>query len=277
MKNNLTIAFIGGGNMAWALASGLADRLCPAGNIQVIEIHDETRQKWQSRGMTAHAAGSEALTRADVWIYAVKPQVLAEVVAATRPYLRPDTLVLSVAAGIRGATLAQWLGSAAEPWRNVVRIMPNTPALVGAGTSGMAALPGVDQAGRGIAEAIFTSVGQVVWVEDDAALDAVTALSGSGPAYVFLFIESLISGGLALGLSAQQARELALGTLAGATRLASESEDPPGMLREKVTSKGGTTAAALAVFAERGFADMVQDAMTAACRRSGELADDAEK
>ncbi len=271
MNKTLTIAFIGGGNMAWALAGGLAGRVCPATNIHVIDINTDTHERWRAQDMTVAPAPDEALTRADIWIYAVKPQNLREVAGATRSYLREDTLVVSIAAGIRGDTLAQWLGSTDQPRTNLVRCMPNTPALVGAGASGLAALAGVSQQDRARVEEIFKAVGAVVWVADDAALDAVTALSGSGPAYVFLFIESLIKGGMALGLSDDQSRQLALATLAGATRLASESDDAPGVLRQKVTSKGGTTAAALDTFAQAGFEHTVALAMKAACERSAEL------
>lgn len=277
MNKTLTIAFIGGGNMAWALAGGLAGRICPAANIHVIDINSDTHDRWRAQGMTVAAAPDASLTRADIWIYAVKPQNLREVAGSTRSYLRTDTLVVSIAAGIRGDTLAQWLGSEEQPRTRLVRCMPNTPALVGAGASGLAALKGVSAQDRALAEQIFKAVGEVVWVADDAALDAVTALSGSGPAYVFLFIESLIKGGMALGLSGDQSRALALATLAGATRLASESEDSPGVLREKVTSKGGTTAAALDQFTQAGFAQTVALAMKAACERSAELGREAQQ
>src|SRR5690606_34076178 len=161
-------------------------------------------------------------------------------------------------------TLAKWLGEPGAPWQNLVRCMPNTPALVGAGISGLIALPGVDAAGRGVAEDLLGAVGQVVWVADDAALDAVTALSGSGPAYVFLFLESLIAGGVAVGLTPDQAHQLALGTLAGATKLAERATDSPSVLRERVTSKGGTTAAALQVFEQANLRDTVRHALEAA-------------
>ena len=272
MENQLSIAFIGGGNMAAALASGLAGKVCPAGNIHVIDINTEAHAAWQARGMTTATAGDETLARARVWIYAVKPQNMRDVVASTRQWLRDDTLVISVAAGLRADTLADWLGAPGQPWQRLVRCMPNTPALVGAGMTGLAALDGVDAADRELAARLLGSVGEVVWVADDAALDAVTALSGSGPAYVFLFLEALIEAGQSLGLSAEQARQLALGTFAGATRLAAESSDPPGVLRERVTSKGGTTAAALGVFQDGDFRGLVGRALEAAANRSRELA-----
>ncbi|WP_251865601.1 pyrroline-5-carboxylate reductase [Achromobacter sp. Marseille-Q4962] len=274
MKNELSIAFIGGGNMASALATGLADKVCPARHIHVIDINQEAHAAWQARGMSAALAPDETLARSRVWIFAVKPQNMRDVVASARQWLQPDTLVISVAAGIRADTLAAWLGAPGAPWGRLVRCMPNTPALVGAGVTGLAALDGVSEADRALAAQLLGSVGQVVWVDGDDALDGVTALSGSGPAYVFLILEALIAGGRKVGLSAEQARQLALGTLAGATRLASESDEPPSVLRERVTSKGGTTAAALAVFQQAGLAGIIEQGMQAAARRSRELAEE---
>jgi len=272
MESSLSIAFIGGGNMAAALATGLAGSVCPAGNIHVVDINPASHDAWRARGMTAAAAPDETLRRSKVWIYAVKPQQMRQAVADSRGFLPPDALVISVAAGLRADTLAGWLGTPEAPWQRLVRCMPNTPALVGAGVTGLAALPGASQADRDLAARLLQAVGEVVWVADDAALDAGTALSGSGPAYVFLFLEALIAGGQAVGLDAAQARQLALGTLAGATRLAAQSDEPPAVLRERVTSKGGTTAAALAVFEQAGLAATVERAMQAAARRSRELA-----
>lgn len=267
MKKDTSIAFIGGGNMAAALASGLADKVIPASQLHVLEINPQAHADWLARGVTVSTEPDERLAACSVWIYAVKPQVMREVVASTRPWLR-DTLVISVAAGIPIDVLAGWLGGDAAPWSRVVRCMPNTPALIGAGASGLAALPGVLDADRELAESLLRAVGEVTWVADDAALDAVTALSGSGPAYVFLFLQALIDGGQALGLSAEQSRSLALATLAGATRLAAESNESPAQLRERVTSKGGTTAAAVAVLQSQDLAGTVAQAMQAAAQRA---------
>ncbi|SAI74849.1 pyrroline-5-carboxylate reductase [Bordetella ansorpii] len=272
MDKSLSIAFIGGGNMAAALASGLADRACPAGNLHVVDINASGHDAWRARGATVAAAPDDTLARCKVWIYAVKPQNMRQAVADTRPWLNGETLVISVAAGLRADTLAGWLGEPGQPWQRLVRCMPNTPALVGAGITGLAALPGASQADRDLAAALLQSVGEVVWVDDDAGLDAVTALSGSGPAYVFLFLEALMAGGRAVGLTEEQSRQLALATFSGATRLAAQSDEPPSVLRERVTSKGGTTAAALGEFEQGGFAPLVERAMQAAARRSRELA-----
>jgi len=274
MKNELSIAFIGGGNMAAALASGLAGKVCPAESIHVIDINKDSHAAWQARGMTTAVAPDDALARCRVWVFAVKPQNMKDVVASARQWLQDDTLVVSVAAGIRADTLAGWLGTSDAPFKRLVRCMPNTPALVGAGVTGLAALDGVSEADRALAASLLESVGQVVWVADDAALDGVTALSGSGPAYVFLFLEALVAGGVKVGLTEAQSKQLALGTLAGATKLAAESSDPLSVLRERVTSKGGTTAAALAAFNAAGFAGIVEEAMAAAARRSRELAEE---
>jgi len=249
LEKPLSIAFIGGGNMAGALAGGLAGQLCAADAIHIIDVNEATCAAWRARGMRAASVPDARLADCRVWVYAVKPQHLREVALATRAWLRPDTLAISIAAGIRADTLAQWLGDGAtQPWPRVVRAMPNTPALVGAGMTGLAALPEVGEAERTLAANILASVGAIVWVANDAQLDAVTAVSGSGPAYVFRFLEGLIEGAQAVGLSAEQSRQLALATLSGATQLAAQSADPPAVLRERVTSKGGTTAAALAVF-----------------------------
>ncbi|ALM82592.1 pyrroline-5-carboxylate reductase [Bordetella sp. N] len=272
LNSKLRVAFIGGGNMASALAIGMADRICPAGQIHAIDINPDCLTAWQARGATTATAADEQLAQANVWFFAVKPQYMRDAVQACQPWLRPGTLVVSVAAGLRGDVLASWLGQGGQPWGNLVRCMPNTPALVGAGVTGMLALPGVSEADRALAESMLRSVGQVVWVEDDAGIDAVTSLSGSGPAYVFRFLEALIAGGVAQGLTEAQAKQLALGTFAGATKLASESSESPGVLRERVTSKGGTTAAALKVFEDGKLLELVAHAMAAAAQRSRELA-----
>jgi len=217
------------------------------------------------------AAPDEQLSSRRVWIFAVKPQVMKETVAQCKPFLRPDTLVISIAAGIESGTLAGWLGGD-KPFKRLVRCMPNTPALIGAGISGLLALDGVSEDDRAVAQLLLKAVGEVVWVDNDDQLDAVTALSGSGPAYVFLFLEALIQGGIDLGLDAQQSRKLALATLHGATQLAALSPETPATLRERVTSKGGTTAAALSVFEQQGFSALVQQAMRSAYQRAGQLA-----
>lgn len=266
-----SVAFIGGGNMANALVSGLLAQHCPSSQVHIVEVSDPLRKTWSERGMSTSAMPDAHLRNHQVWIFAVKPQQMKDVVLQCKPWISPDTLVISIAAGISIASLAHWLGSPNTPFNNIVRCMPNTPALVGAGVTGLAA-PSVLSAENKIrATNLLAAVGQTVWVKDDAAIDAVTALSGSGPAYVFLFLEALIQGGEALGLTSNQAKELAMATLVGATKLAADSPETPSTLRERVTSKGGTTAAALSVFHDAHFVDIVARAMHAADRRAAEL------
>ncbi len=271
MEHFPRIAFIGGGNMANALVNGLIRRGCPLSHIHIVEVVDALRDQWRERGVSTSAHPDDLLAEHEVWVFAVKPQQMREVVLAVKPFMSPDTLVISIAAGISMASLSGWLGSGSQPWQRVVRCMPNTPALVSAGVTGMAAPVALPHEDRQTAERLLSAVGEVVWVTDDQAIDAVTALSGSGPAYVFLFIEALIAGGMSLGLTAEQSRLLALSTLSGATRLAAESSESPAILRERVTSKGGTTAAALDVFRSSQFEEVVQSAMQAASRRAAEL------
>lgn len=265
------ISVIGGGNMANALVSGWIKQNCPLSSLHIIDVNEDLRKQWEGRGVKASSAPDHSLGNSDVWIFAVKPQQMREVVLSVKPFLGKNTLIISIAAGISIASLAGWLGTEHAPYSRVVRCMPNTPALVGAGITGLAALSTVSDAERLIAGNLLKAVGEIVWVDSDEAIDAVTALSGSGPAYVFLFIESLISGAMALGLTADQARMLALGTLSGSTLLASQSSETPAVLRERVTSKGGTTAAALDVFNRNHFTSIVAEAMAAADRRASEL------
>jgi pyrroline-5-carboxylate reductase len=261
------IVFVGGGNMAAALIGGLIARGAPSASLAVIDPSDAQRAALGERfGIATHARPTREALDAEVVVLAVKPQQMREAVAAIAPHVA-EQLVLSVAAGVRAADLSRWLGG----HRRIVRTMPNTPALVGKGATGLALLPGGDEADARLAESILVAVGETVRVDDEARLDAVTALSGSGPAYVFRFVETLIDGGIALGLSPEQARRLALQTVLGAAHLAAASDEPPSVLRERVTSRGGTTAAALQVMAERDLSGLVADAMAAACRRSEAL------
>jgi len=266
-----SIAIIGGGNMANALVSGWLNQGCPASQIHVIELSESLRNQWLARGVSVSAQPDALLSQHEVWVFAVKPQQMRDVVLSTKQYLQSQTLVISIAAGISVDSLSRWLGSASEGYGHIVRCMPNTPALVAAGVTGMTALPVLSANEREVATNLLNAVGQTVWVDNDESIDAVTALSGSGPAYVFLFLESLIEGAVELGLTAEQARALALATLTGSTKLAAESVEPPSILRERVTSKGGTTAAALDVFKNKNFIEIVKQAMSAADLRAAEL------
>lgn len=258
--------------MASALAGGLLGEHKKADNIHVIDPDPETRASWAAKGAGAAGEPDQRLADCRVWFFAVKPQIMAQVVQQCRPWLQDDTLVISIAAGIPGMAIGRWLGSESAPYTRVVRCMPNTPALIACGMTGMTALPGVTDAERQMASALLESVGRVLWVDNDAAIDAVTAVSGSGPAYVFLFLQALIEAGIQQGLSAEQSRQLALGTFHGATQLAMLSPDEPATLRERVTSRGGTTAAAIAVFEQNRQGEIIQAAVAAAARRAGELA-----
>jgi pyrroline-5-carboxylate reductase len=251
----MQICFIGGGNMAGALINGLLRAGTDAASITAIEIDAARRHQLQNElGVRALAAPDASIDGADVFVLAVKPQQMREVCAALRAHVSRQ-LVLSIAAGIRADDIARWLGT-----RCVVRAMPNTPALVGCGISGLAALDGVSTAQRSSAERILAAAGSVVWVAGDEQLDAVTALSGSGPAYVFFFIEALQEAGRAMGFDAGQSRKFAIETVAGAAHLAATSEEALEVLRARVTSKGGTTAAAIT----RMEADRVKEHLVAA-------------
>jgi len=266
------LAFIGAGNMASALAAGLIGKRCGGPDVLALDINPQALESWARQGVRTATQPRPALSGQRIWVFAVKPQVMKETVLACKPYLQPDTLVISVAAGIPATAIAQWLGEPDAPFTRVIRCMPNTPAFIGCGITGLMAMEQVDEADKAIAKQLLGSVGEVVWVQDDAAIDAVTALSGSGPAYVFLFLEALIQGGVEQGLTPEQARQLALATLNGATQLATLSPEPPAVLRERVTSKGGTTAAALNVLGQGDFPALVQRAVRAARERAAELA-----
>ena len=271
-KHTIKLAFVGGGNMASAIAAGLIGKRCAAQDVLVIDPNPKALERWQQQGTLTAATVDAQMAQQRIWVFAVKPQQMKAVVQQCAPFIQPDTLVISVAAGIPAQAIAQWLGGAGAPHNRVVRCMPNTPAFIGCGATGLMALSEVSAEDKAIAELLFKTVGTYVWVDSDEAIDAVTALSGSGPAYVFLFLEALIQGGVEQGLSAEQARKLAFSTVSGATELAALSPLPLAELRANVTSEGGTTAAALDVLSEQGFSPLVQQAMAAAKVRAAELA-----
>src|SRR6478736_2565025 len=234
------IAFIGGGNMASAIIGGLVKQGLPPARIAVVEPWAEARQKLQQQfGVKGDEAAGPGLTDASLVVWAVKPQTFRDAAAAARPHTGA-ALHLSVAAGIRSDSIAQWLGT-----QRIVRSMPNTPALVGKGMTALYARPGVSQEDRARVEQVNATTGESLWVDQETQLDAVTALSGSGPAYVFFFLEAMTKAGIEMGLSREQAYKLSVGTFAGASELARASQDPPEVLRQRVTSKGGTTYAAI--------------------------------
>ncbi|MFC4727704.1 pyrroline-5-carboxylate reductase [Coralloluteibacterium thermophilus] len=264
-----SVAFVGGGNMARSLIGGLVGRLAPSA-IRVADPSPTTRGALaEDFGVVVHEDNAAAAGDAEAWVLAVKPQAMRAVceglraqAAATRP------LVVSVAAGITTARLDRWLGGG----QRIVRVMPNTPALLGAGASGLYATPEVDAAGRGQAEALMAATGRIAWVPDEAQMDAVTAVSGSGPAYFFLLAEAMTDAGIAEGLDPETARALVVQTALGAARMLAESGETAATLRERVTSPNGTTQAALEAFERGGFRDLVRAAVGAAARRGGELA-----
>lgn len=265
----MKIAFLGGGNMAGALIGGLLAKGYPADSLSVIEVLAPARAVLAERyRVHVSEAADDATFGADTLVLAVKPQDMRKALAPLAGRLDRQ-LVISIAAGIRLADLSRWLGGYAR----LVRVMPNTPALIGAGIAGLYARPEVTPAERERAQRILGAVGEAVWVEDEALIDPVTAVSGSGPAYVFYFIEALERAGAGLGLAPETARKLAIQTFVGAARLAAESTEAPAVLRERVTSKGGTTEAALKVFDAQDLAGRIALALRAASDRGAELGD----
>ena len=260
------IAFIGGGNMASAIIGGLIRQGMPAQQIQVVEPmaaqRENLKKQWDIRVFNEPGV---SLTSATLVVWAIKPQMFRDAAMPVSVYAQ-HALHLSVAAGIRSESIALWLNS-----QRVVRAMPNTPALVGKGISGLFARNGVTAVDRLAVERVIKTTGDFLWLADETQLDAVTALSGSGPAYVFYFIEAMIQAGTDMGLSLEQAHQLAVATFVGASALAQDSPEPPEVLRERVTSKGGTTFAALsALDADQVKAQFVR-AMQAARQRAVEL------
>lgn len=263
------IAFIGGGNMAQALMIGLQQRGFPMSNITVIDPDASKHAELQAKlGVHTSEVLSAAALAVDAVVLAVKPQQLQAVAQSLAPHLQSQ-LVISVAAGIRTGDLSRWL----DGYQTLIRTMPNTPAQIQAGITGAYALPAVSASQREIADQLLQAAGEVVWLEAEDQLDAVTAISGSGPAYVFLMIEALTAAGVALGLSEAQSQQLSLATFKGASLLAASSATPVATLREQVTSKGGTTEQGLISMREHDIHGMMQHAAAQAARRAKELGD----
>lgn len=266
----MKVSFLGGGNMAAALIGGMLKRGYSAAAIQVIELIPEARERLtESFGVRCTAVADDAALACDVLVLAVKPQQLREALAPLAGRLAAQ-LVVSIAAGVRMADIGRWLGG----YRRIVRAMPNTPALVGAGISGLCGDVSVDAEQRRTADSLLAAVGQTVWLDNEAQMDAVTAVSGSGPAYVFYFIEALQAAGEALGFPPEAARKLAIETFSGAAKLAAQSTEPPAVLRARVTSKGGTTEAALKSLEADQVAAAIGRAVAAACARGKVLGDE---
>lgn len=265
----MKITFIGGGNMATALIGGLLKRDFTAAQLRVVEINADNRARLHSEfGVQATADLAAGVAGSDVIVLAVKPQQLRELAVQLAPLLSGQ-LLISIAAGIRTGDLARWLGS-----QNVVRAMPNTPALIQSGITGLYAMRAVSAAQREAAQQILAAVGNILWLEEEAMLDAVTAISGSGPAYVYLFIEALQQAARELGFGAEDARRLALDTFLGATRLADASSDDVSVLRARVTSKNGTTERALLSMEANNVKQHIVAAAHAAATRAREMGDE---
>ena len=264
-----TIAFIGGGNMASAIVGGLMAGGQPASSLIVVEPGSDQRRLLAERfGITALAAADASLATAGLVVWAVKPQLFGAAAAPCAPQVAA-ALQLSVMAGIRSDAIAAATGS-----DRVVRAMPNTPALIGQGVAGLFARPAVSAEDRRRVETVLAPTGEIVWVDREDALDAVTALSGSGPAYVFHLIEAMLAAARDMGLPDAEARRLAVQTVAGAAALAAKSSDSPEVLRKNVTSPGGTTQAAMQVLEARAVKDAFVAAILAARDRARELGDE---
>jgi pyrroline-5-carboxylate reductase len=270
----MKITFLGGGNMANALIGGLRKQGYSAAGIQVVEPQQGNRDRLTATfGVRCCAAIDAAALNCEVLVLAVKPQQTREALAPLSGQFKghlKTQLVISIAAGLRLADISRWLGG----YRQLVRSMPNTPALIGAGITGLYADAAVGREGRDTAEKILRAVGSTLWLESEAQMDAVTAVSGSGPAYVFYFIEALQNAAQTLGIDAAAARQLAIETFVGAARLAQQSPEDVAQLRERVTSKGGTTAAALASFDADNIAAAILRGVQAAAERGRTLGDE---
>lgn len=264
----MTISFIGGGNMARALIIGLLDDGTPAARITVVEPDSGKRAQLQQEFGITVSDQLAAAAHADSIILAVKPQQLRDIAIFLSSLLQKQ-LIISIAAGIRTTDLIRWLGG----YNKVIRVMPNTPAQVQAGVSALYAAPQVSLEQKQQAFQILQAAGSCLWLEDEAQMDAVTAISGSGPAYMFYFLEAMQQAGVALGLDAEQTRILALQTMLGAAKLAAASPEEFDILRAQVTSKGGTTEQAINAMQASQVKERIIEAIKSASARSKELGD----
>ena len=263
---NQRVAFIGGGNMASAIIGGLIRQGFAARQIDVVEPWDEARARLKADfGISAQAEAGAFLANADMVVWAVKPQTFKDAAVAVRSH-NTGALHLSVAAGIPSSSIASWLGN-----DRIIRAMPNTPALIGKGITALFALPAVSEADKAWAGEVIGTTGAFLWLTAESQLDAVTAISGSGPAYMFYFMEVMTEAGAQMGLDRDQAYQLAVATFIGAGELARASTEAPEALRAKVTSKGGTTYAAISSLDESGVKALFTKALFAAQQRAAEL------
>jgi pyrroline-5-carboxylate reductase len=264
-----TLTFIGAGNMAASLVQGLLNDGYQAQQIRVADPIDAQRQKLAALGVQTFDDNNAAISGSDVVVLAVKPQI-AERVLTELVALQPDQLLLSIAAGINLHSLSRWTHTE----QAIVRCMPNTPALLGAGMSALYPNAYCHPAQRELAQAVLAAAGATLWVDNERALDAVTAVSGSGPAYFFLLMEAMVDAGVSLGLDRATATTLTLQTAYGAALMANRGNDSPSTLRQNVTSPGGTTAAALEVMTQAKLPDIVRQAVQAADKRAFELSEE---
>ena len=264
MSNSIT--FIGGGNMASAIINGMLEQGYPRDQVQVVEPSAEARDKLKGHfGLVAQEAAGPWLEACDIVVWAVKPQTFKEAARQARFFTR-SALHLSVAAGIPSASIARWLAT-----ERIVRAMPNTPALIGKGITALYAGPAVTENERYRVGQIMRTTGEFLWVDTEDKLDAVTAISGSGPAYVYYVMEAMTAAGAAMGLTREQAYQLTVATFVGASELARSSNEPPEILRQRVTSKGGTTHAAITAMDEAEIKPRFERALHAARARAREL------
>jgi len=267
----MKISFIGGGNMATALIAGLVGKVPQPGDIHVVDPNPDALNKLHTQyGVSTAPVIDNAVAESEIVVLAVKPQQMRDVAASLAPHLVKQPLLLSIAAGIRSADLSRWLDGHAA----IVRAMPNTPALIKKGITGMVAMAGVSEAQKELADDVMRAVGDTLWLADESQIDAVTAVSGSGPAYVFYFLEAMQQAATEMGLAPEEGKQLALATFMGAARLAAQSNEPLEVLRQRVTSKGGTTHAAITSMEAAGVKGAIIEAMKAAQARGRELGDE---
>ena len=265
----MRITFIGGGNMAKALIGGLLTQGFSAAEMQVVEPYSPSRERLSAMfAVRCVAAVDAAAMDCDTLVLAVKPQQMHDALAPLNGQLEQQ-LVVSIAAGLRLEDISRWLGG----YRQVVRSMPNMAAMIGKSITGLYADPSVAPSARNDAERILSAVGATLWLDKEAQMDAVTAISGSGPAYVFYFIEAMEAAAIGLGFNAADARKLTIETFLGAAQLADQSKETIATLRQQVTSKGGTTEAALQSFASSAIAEAIGLGVAAAATRGRELGD----
>ena len=270
MSTSPTISFIGAGNMASAIIGGMLDSGFRAANIWVSAPDDNHLQSVRKQfGVSVTTDNRYCAQQGDMVVLAVKPQVMADVCSDIAPVVQNTRpLMVSIAAGLEASTLDVWLGGGLP----LVRVMPNTPSLVGKGAAGLYANDQVSEKQKAMVESVFTSIGSALWVDDEALLHAVTAHSGSGTAYFFLMLEALEEAATDAGIASETARALAIQTMAGAAEMAGRSEHDPGQLKRNVMSPGGTTEQAILTFEDGGLRDLVKKAYAAAYKRSGEMA-----